>query len=224
MTTGVAAKLRRERPRRGTPDETRARLVAAAAQAFNRDGYHGTDSNRIASRAGYAAGTFYKHFADKRAIFLAAYEDWVTAEWSAIELELAARTRGDVAARIVELVVAHHARWRGLRSSLAALLWEDAEVRRFHREQRRRQLDLLARLRGSRSARTREDDAVLLFTLERVCDALANGEARDLELDEPRLLAMLRGMIAAVVAAGTARSTPAGAQAKTRPGKARKAD
>ncbi len=53
-------------------DDTRDRLVAAAARAFNRAGYHGTDSNRIARAAGYAPATFYKHFADKRAIFVAA--------------------------------------------------------------------------------------------------------------------------------------------------------
>ena len=80
----------RARPRRGTPDETRERLVAAAAAVFNRDGYHGTDSNRIARAAGYAAGTFYKHFADKREILLAAYEAWVTSEWSEVERDHAA--------------------------------------------------------------------------------------------------------------------------------------
>src|SRR5439155_19483347 len=73
------------RPRRGSPAETRARLVAAAAREFGRVGYDGTDSNRLARAAGYAPGTFYKHFADKRAIFLEAYRAWVTAEWVAID-------------------------------------------------------------------------------------------------------------------------------------------
>src|ERR1700752_2615921 len=72
------------RPRRGKPSDTRARLVTTAAAVFNRVGYHGTDSNRLARAAGYAPATFYKHFAHKRAIFLAAYEAWVTAEWEAI--------------------------------------------------------------------------------------------------------------------------------------------
>jgi len=187
------------RPRRGTPEETRARLVAAAAAAFNRSGYHGTDSNRIAREAGYAAGTFYKHFPDKRAILLAAYEEWVGAEWRAIEAALAAGgTRDEVAGRIVALVLRHHARWRGLRRSLAALVGEDAEVRRFHREQRRRQLALLReiRVRAQVSPRSAEEDAVLLFTLERVCDAVANGEVRDLSLRRGRVLAELRRAIA----------------------------
>ena len=113
-----------DRPRRGTPADTRARLVAAAARVFNRDGFHGTDSNRIARAAGYAPGSFYKHFADKRAIFLEAWEAWVTAEWAAVETALAAG--GDAAAvatRIVAVVLAlppplarlprEHARARG---------------------------------------------------------------------------------------------------------------
>jgi len=51
-------------------------------------GYHGTDSNRIAREAGYSPGVFYKHFADKREIFLEAYQTWVVSEWKAVEGEL----------------------------------------------------------------------------------------------------------------------------------------
>src|SRR5262249_29971083 len=133
---------------RGAPADTRDRLVAAAADVFNRNGYHGTDSNRLARAAGYAPATFYKHFADKRAILLAAYERWVTSEWQAIGAALRAAAWPDErAARIVTLVLAHHRRWAGLRASLRALVATDAVVRRFHRVQRRRQLDLLAGMR-----------------------------------------------------------------------------
>ena len=208
MTKSPPARRPRARPRRGTPGETRGRLVAAAAEAFNRRGYHGTDSNRIAREAGYAAGTFYKHFPDKRAILLAAYEDWVSAEWRAVEAELAAGGGADdVAGRIVALVLRHHERWRGLRSSMTALLGEDAEVRRFHREQRRRQLALLRRIRARAQVppRSAEQDAVLLFTLERVCDAIANGEVRDLSLRRERVLGELRRAIAAALRSPRAR-------------------
>jgi AcrR family transcriptional regulator len=199
----AATRLARERPLRGTPGETRARLVAAAADLFNRAGYHGTDSNRIARRAGYAAGTFYKHFPDKREILLAAWEAWVGAEWSEVEAELrAGGERRDVAGRIVALVLRHHVRWRGLRASMAALLAEDAAVRRFHREQRRRQLDLLRAMRERIGAPPRpdEEDAVLLFTLERACDAIANGEVRDLALEREGVLRALRRLVAGALA------------------------
>ena len=49
---GPARHLVEPRRRRGSPDETRARLVAAAADEIERAGYHGTDTNRIARAAG----------------------------------------------------------------------------------------------------------------------------------------------------------------------------
>jgi len=179
--------------------------VAAAAEEFNRGGFHGTDSNRIARAAGYAPGTFYKHFDDKRAIFLAAYDRWVTTEWAAIERAVAVGGGApEVAGRVVDLVLDLHRRWRGFRASLMALVAVDAEVRRFYRGQRRRQLRLLADLRarlgsapGSAAA-----DAVLLFTLERTCDAIANGEVKDLGLAFARVRGVLRAEVLAHLRGG----------------------
>src|SRR5262245_3685172 len=132
MSTPSAARPRRrprseeERPRRGAPAATRARLISAAAEVFNRVGYRGTASNRLARAAGYAPGTFYKHFPDKRSIFLAAYEAWVTAEWATVERVLAAPAlRAERAAALVDAIIAMHRRWRGLRASLRALVAED---------------------------------------------------------------------------------------------------
>ena len=42
---------RRGRPRKD-PEEIRARLLSSAATLFNRNGYFGTDSNKIARAAG----------------------------------------------------------------------------------------------------------------------------------------------------------------------------
>jgi AcrR family transcriptional regulator len=194
------------RPRRGTPAATRTRLVAAAAAVINRVGYHGTDSNRIARAAGYAPGTFYKHFPDKQAILLAAYEEWVTTEWQAIAVALRAGGSADVLARrIVDLALRLHRRWRGLRSSLLSLVPIDPEVRRFYRGQRRRQLQMLSELRAALRgpAHTAEDDAVLLFTLERTCDAVANGELRDLGLGLTPTVAVLRDLVRRHITYGT---------------------
>jgi AcrR family transcriptional regulator len=153
---------------------------------------------RIARAAGYAAGTFYKHFADKSEALLAAYERWVTAEWRAVEEEVAAGgTTREIADRIVCLVLELHVRWRGLRAALATLLATDAEARRFHRDQRRRQLEMMRAQRERRGQRPRpaEEDAVLLFTLERTCDAVAGGELRDLSLDRDATLGVLRRLL-----------------------------
>jgi AcrR family transcriptional regulator len=177
--------LNNARPRRGTPTETRDRLVAAAAVLFNRAGYHGTDSNRIARAAGYSTGTFYKHFKDKREIFLAAYETWVASEWKAVATELSAGGAPDaIARRLVNLSVDFHTRWRGLRASLLEQVFTDDRVRRFYRRQRRRQLDVMAGIRATigAPARSREEDAIHLFTTERTFDAIAQGELGDLGL------------------------------------------
>lgn len=178
--------LRTSRPKRGLPSHTRERLLAAAASLFNRVGYHGTDSNRIAEEAGYSTGTFYKHFKDKREIFLAAYEAWVSSEWQAVSAELSTGNDPElVARRLVMLSIDFHTRWRGLRASLLELVFSDAAVRRFYRAQRRRQLDVMRNLRARLGAppRSREDDAIHLYTTERTFDAFASGELQDLGLD-----------------------------------------
>jgi AcrR family transcriptional regulator len=203
-----SAGRRRPRPRRGSAPDTRDRLIAAAAAVFNRDGYHGTDSNRLARAAGYAPATFYKHFPDKRTILLAAYEAWVTTEWQAIGTAFrAASSPAERAERIVDLVLAHHRRWKGLRASLRALVATDAITRRFHRAQRRRQLEWLASMRSPAGPdpNARVNDAILLFTLERTLDAVAEGEIAALGLGVTPVVARLRALLQATL---TARQSP----------------
>jgi AcrR family transcriptional regulator len=195
--------LRTPRPRRGSPAQTKQRLVAAAARLFNRAGYHATDSNQIAHEAGYATGVFYKHFADKREIFLAAYETWVVSEWKAVEGQLSlGDAPEETARRLVALTVDFHTRWRGLRASLMELVFTDAMVRRFYRQQRKRQLDLMARIRIGIGAprHRREDDAIHLFTMERTGDAIAQGELRELGLDREVVIESLVQRVAALLA------------------------
>jgi AcrR family transcriptional regulator len=215
------------RPRRGNPEGTRERLVATAAEVLNRDGYFGTDSNALARAACYSPATFYKHFADKREILLAAYESWVAAEWRHIgdvlrgesspteprsretSAERSRRRRGDrgaavgrLAEELTDWILAHHRRWRGLRASVLALVGSDPVVREFYVAQRRNQLELLEGMRRpGRSARgDREGDALLLFTFERACDALANGEAEALGLRAAPLRSLLVRLLTARLA------------------------
>jgi AcrR family transcriptional regulator len=184
-SSSIAKRIDILRPRRGSPEQTRERLVAAAARLFNQFGYEGTDSNRIAEEAGYATGTFYKHFKDKKEIFLEAYGTWVAAEWKAVEEELSAGgSPEETARRLVSSAIEFHRRWRGLRASLLQLVFADTDVRKYYRAQRRHQLDTIARLRASLGGppRSREEDAIHLFTSERTFDAIANGEIQSLGL------------------------------------------
>lgn len=55
-------------------EETRGRLLAAARALFVQRGFDATRPQDVARLAGVAAGTFYVHFPDKRAAFLAVTE------------------------------------------------------------------------------------------------------------------------------------------------------
>jgi AcrR family transcriptional regulator len=54
---------------------TRDRLLEAARELFTTDGYHATTTPLLASRAGVAEGTIYRHFPSKQALLNAAYQD-----------------------------------------------------------------------------------------------------------------------------------------------------
>lgn len=184
------------RPARGAPDETRARLVQAAAEIFNRDGYDATDSNRIAREAGYSPGTFYKHFVDKKQLFLAVYGEWVAREWAEVSKQI--DSSNDVRARaeaIVAIFLEHHRRWRGFRASLRALVSSEPDVRDFYRAQRNKQLALLAELRAEDEGGAREEDVLLLYTVERTADAIADGEPKSLHVETERLRTLLVDLV-----------------------------
>jgi len=55
--------------------ENRARILAAAREAFTEDG--ATSMNQVAQRAGVGAGTLYRNFPTREALVLAVYQDEV---------------------------------------------------------------------------------------------------------------------------------------------------
>jgi AcrR family transcriptional regulator len=171
------------RPRRGSPEQTRRRLIETAAQLFNRVPYWETDSNQIAKAANYSTGTFYRHFKDKREVFIAAYREWVGEEWASIESQVVpGQTPEESIDRAADALIEHHRRWRVFRGNLRALVTYDEELRELTHALRAEQLAKVSVLRtfqGSPS-RTLESDAIQAMMFERVCDALADGDFRAL--------------------------------------------
>lgn len=162
------------------PDETAKHLLDAAETEFNTRGFHGTDTNRIARAAGYAPQTFYRHYADKTAIFLAVYDRWWRSEGRAIAKIIAARGSLDDIARTV---ISFHTRWRIFRRSLRHLAVEDDRVRAARAAARRAQLRSLKAL-PRRKKRSDAELASALLALERLCDAAAEGEFADLGISK----------------------------------------
>ena len=168
------------RPRRGSPEQTRARLICTAAEVFNQVPYWETDSNQLAKAAGYSTGTFYRHFRDKREIFVAAYEEFVAEEWENIETQIKpGLTPSESIDRAADALIAHHRRWRVFRGNLRALITYDDDLRELTLRLRRGQLEkiaLLRRLRGGGVDLGVEGDAIQAMIFERVCDAIADGD------------------------------------------------
>ena len=173
---------------------TAERLVEAAAGEFAEHGFAGTDSNRIARRAGFAPQTFYRWFDDKTAIFVAVYRRWQDEELAVLQRLVGERA---ASSRIADRVIEHHAGSRLFRRSLRQLALEEPLVRRARTESRRRQIDAV---RALGSALKPERIAATLLQIERLSDAVAEGEFDDLGLDDrtvrttlARLVDELRG-------------------------------
>jgi len=161
------------KPKRRNKQETSDRLLNAAEAEFNSRGFEGTDTNRIARRAGYAPQTFYRHYKDKTAIFLAVYDRWWREEGAAIGKIIAAGGRAEDIARVV---LRFHARWRIFRRSLRHLAVADKRVRAARAAARLQQLAVLP----GAAKRKQAELAAALLALERLCDAAAEGEFADL--------------------------------------------
>jgi AcrR family transcriptional regulator len=76
---GVARSKKRRSPRK-KPAQKRSRetvraIIAAAARILKRDGYEGTNVNRVAELAGVSIGSLYQYFPSKEALVAAVAQD-----------------------------------------------------------------------------------------------------------------------------------------------------
>jgi AcrR family transcriptional regulator len=158
--------------------DTGKALVEAARAEFAAHGFAGTDSNKIARAAGFAPQTFYRRFRDKTEIFIAVYR-----AWEEDERTLLGSLSGASARKIADAIVAHHREHLVFRRSLRQLAVQDDAVRRARAESRLRQIERIREWSASRAPKANEL-AVVLLQIERLADAIAEGELRDLGLSE----------------------------------------
>jgi AcrR family transcriptional regulator len=166
-------------------------LIQAAEHEFRDHGFAGTDSNKIARRAGYAPQTFYRWFSDKTAVFLAVYRRWEDEERRILG-DLVRRGAGD--AELVEATVTHHRDHLRFRRSLRLLSLEVEAVRRARADSRLRQISRIEKA-GAAPGLSLEAAAVRLLQIERLADALAEGELADMGVGEAEARARLADLI-----------------------------
>lgn len=171
---------------------TRERLVAAAAVEFREQGFVGTDSNKIARRAGFAPQTFYRWFKDKIAIFIAVYRAWEDEERRVVG-DLIAQGAADTT--VVEAAIAHHRAHLFFRRSLRALAVDEPQVRAARAASRRRQVAQIAAW-APEGALSEDGIAVRILEVERLTDAIAEGEMADMGLGDAAALAQLAAIVA----------------------------
>ena len=94
----------------------------------------------------------------------------------------ALRRRGADEDDVVEAAIAHHKAYLIFRRSLRRLSLEDPQVRAARAESRLRQVARIREWRGG--AVSADEVATVLLQLERLSDALAEGELLDMGLDE----------------------------------------
>jgi AcrR family transcriptional regulator len=158
---------------------TAEKLLYAAAAEFNEHGFAGTDTNRIARRAGFAPQTFYRWYEDKIEIFIKVYEYWESQEAEVLR-GLLAQNAAD--ATVVEAMVAHHRAYLKFRRSLRQLSLDHTQVRAARAASRLRQIANIRTIQDARAMDASELAAKLL-QMERLSDALAEGEIADMGLD-----------------------------------------
>ena len=176
--------------------DTRELLIKAAGDEFNAVGFFGTDSNRIARHAGFAPQTFYRHFADKLDVFLAAYERWRTEEAAAIAAAIKSSSVSGRSRAASAEIIRHHREWAMFRRSLRMLAVEEPRVRAARTAGRQVQLAALSALPAN-SGRSQAELASALLTIERLCDALADGEPKDLGIPEAQWIDLVLRAVAA---------------------------
>lgn len=80
---------------------TRQRLLDAARELFTTAGYQATTTPVLATAAGIAEGTIYRHFPSKHALLNAAYQD--VQQWGAAQVASASQAPGRTPDRLAHL-------------------------------------------------------------------------------------------------------------------------
>jgi AcrR family transcriptional regulator len=161
------------------PTFTRRQIKIAARREFNSAGYFATDTNKIAKLAGYAPGTFYRHFEDKIDIFLEIYKDWTEEQFKEIERTISlGGSIESMAERLTSIVISFYGNWRPLRASARVLRISEPRVKIFGADLRVKLVQRVTHLREELKLQPLPEVRIVTFLIlsERLGDAVADGE------------------------------------------------
>jgi AcrR family transcriptional regulator len=145
MTSAVAREIRDVAPR----GRMRERLLRAAAEVIQKNGWGPASVGRVAARAGVAVGALYRHFPSKAELFAEVVRAISERELAAMHAASAAA--GSVTERFEAVVATYAGRALANRRLAWALVYEpvdpsvDAERLAYRREYREQMAELLRR-------------------------------------------------------------------------------
>jgi AcrR family transcriptional regulator len=158
-------------------------LIVAAAEEFRTVGYFGTDSNKIAIRAGMSPGSFYRHFKNKSDVFAEVFVSLTYAEAAATTATMVqSLERGDSIIQLIEAVattlVRSRAELNSIRRQADTLMRTDPKV---HAAKLRVREDAVARslisIKGTLGLEADPDQVhVHMHVVNHLADAIASGE------------------------------------------------
>lgn len=170
--------------------DTRTRLIEAAMGEFIERGFAGTDTNRIARRAGFAPQTFYRWFADKLAVFAEVLNVWHEAEL-AMFLSLLGSPE-DVDFPLAEGCVETMRPFLTFRQHLRAVTMQDAHLRA---ERARGRAALIAQIGPLCPHLSPTLLAHTLLQIESLSEMVARGDLADMGVSDHETMQALAAQI-----------------------------
>lgn len=158
--------------------DTRTRLLEAAMSEFIEAGYSGTDTNRIARRAGFAPQTFYRWFKDKAAVMTEVMAVWDEAEvamWLAVIQDQHLSTED-----LAESFVDNLRPFLTFRLNLRSVLHQVPDIAAQRTQGRRHLMQVLAPLVADHHGP--EALGSLLVQIDQFGEAIARGDLTELGL------------------------------------------
>jgi AcrR family transcriptional regulator len=211
--TGMTSQGGRRLTRAEARNQTRERLLDAAADVFKRLGYHGASLEAVAEAAGYTKGAVYSNFDTKADLFMALLDRYVEAEISGQEQQFAGQTLEeaiDSLDAIFDRQIMSDPLWTVLRMEFWLVASRDEEVRQRlvaeaepYRQRAGEIIDAMLAREGRVAPFTGRELGILL-------NALATGLAIQIQHEpdavDPKLLVRAARQLAGIDAAAPARA------------------